>query len=324
MRKLGIGWLMVVVGFLYLPISVMMLMAFNASPLYTLPIELTGHWFVDLTQNERLLDAGRNSLLIAAAVAIIATFCGTLAALALGRRSFRGKRVFQMLLLPPIAIPWLIIGTAMLVFFYWTGIGRGLHAMILGHVALVAPLCGARRRHRHSDAPPGSRRGGDEPWLDAAARVLRRDAAAALMPSIIAAALFAFAVSLDQFVISYFLAKPGVTTLPVEIYSSIRKGFTPEINAISTLLLGRLDGSRPRFRLAVRSRGARMSAVDVAGVTKTYGPVDRPRSGQHRFRGRPVHQPARSVGVGQDHAAAHHRRLRHARTSARCTSGART
>jgi spermidine/putrescine transport system permease protein len=237
MRKLGIGWLMVVVGFLYLPISVMMLMAFNASPLYTLPIELTGHWFVDLTQNERLLDAGRNSLLIAAAVAIIATFCGTLAALALGRRSFRGNRVFQMLLLPPMAIPWLIVGTAMLVFFHWSGIGRGLHAMILGHVALSLPyvmlVVGTGIQTLQPDLEEAAMSLGSTPLHAFFAVTLP-----GLMQSIIAAALFAFAVSLDQFVVSYFLAKPGVTTLPVEIYSSIRKGFTPEINAISTLLLG--------------------------------------------------------------------------------------
>jgi len=237
MRTLGIGWLMVVVGFLYLPISVMMLMSFNASPFYTLPIEWTGHWFAQLAQNERLLDAGRNSLLVATVTAVIATICGTTAALVLGRGTFRGKRLFQILLLPPMAIPWLIIGTAMLVFFHWSGIGRGLHAMILGHVALSLP---------YVVLVVGTGIQTLKPELEEAAMSLGSTPAHAffavtlpgLMQSIIAAGLFAFAVSLDQFVVSYFLAKPGVTTLPVEIYSSIRKGFTPEINAISTLLLG--------------------------------------------------------------------------------------
>jgi spermidine/putrescine transport system permease protein len=237
MRTLGIGWLMVVVGFLYLPIAVMMLMAFNASPFYTLPIELTGRWFVDLAQNERLIEAGRNSLMVAAAVAIIATVCGTMAALVLGRQTFRGKRLFQVLLVPPMAIPWLIIGTAMLVFFHWTGIGRGLHAMILGHVALSLPyvvlVVGTGIQTLKPELEEAAMSLGATPLHAFFAVTLP-----ALMPSIVAAGLFAFAVSLDQFVVSYFLAKPGVTTLPVEIYSSIRKGFTPEINAISTLLLG--------------------------------------------------------------------------------------
>jgi spermidine/putrescine transport system permease protein len=237
MRTLGMGWLMAVVAFLYLPIAVMMLMAFNASPFYTLPIELTGRWFVDLAQNERLIDAGRNSLLVAAAVAIISTVCGTMAALVLGRQTFRGKRLFQVLLVPPMAIPWLIIGTAMLVFFHWTGIGRGLHAMILGHVALSLPyvvlVVGTGIQTLKPELEEAAMSLGSTPLHAFFAVTLP-----ALMPSIVAAGLFAFAVSLDQFVVSYFLAKPGVTTLPVEIYSSIRKGFTPEINAISTLLLG--------------------------------------------------------------------------------------
>lgn len=237
MRKLGLAWLLVVVAFLYLPIAVMMLMAFNASPFYTLPIEFTGHWFASLPQNDRLLDAARNSVLIAIATAVIATFCGTTAALALGRRVFPGKRILEILLLPPMAIPWLIIGTAMLVFFYWTGIGRGLHAMILGHVALALPyvmlVIGTGIRTLKPELEEAALSLGSTP-INAFFTVTLP----LLLPSIIAASLFAFAVSLDQFVVSYFLAKPGVTTLPVEIYSSIRKGFTPEINAISTLLLG--------------------------------------------------------------------------------------
>jgi spermidine/putrescine transport system permease protein len=237
MRTLGLGWLMAVIGFLYLPLSIMMLMAFNKSPFYTLPIEFTGHWFVDLAHNEKLLDAGRNSILIAVATAAISTASGTAAALALGRRNFRGKKLFQALLLPPMAIPWLIIGTAMLVFFYWTGIGRGLHAMILGHVALSLPyvmlVVGTGIQALRPELEEAAMSLGSTPMHAFFAVTLPL-----LMQSIIAAGLFAFAVSLDQFVVSYFLAKPGVSTLPVEIYSSIRKGFTPEINAISTLLLG--------------------------------------------------------------------------------------
>jgi spermidine/putrescine transport system permease protein len=237
MRTLGLGWLMAVIAFLYLPIAVMMLMAFNASPFYTLPIEFTGHWFAQLAANDRLLAAGRNSVLVATATALIATVAGTAAALALARRRFRGRTLLQLLLLPPMAIPWLIIGTAMLVFFHWSGIGRGLHAMIIGHIALALPyvvlVVGTGIRTLKPEMEEAAMSLGATP-LDAFFAVTLP----ALMPSIIAAALFAFAVSLDQFVVSYFLARPGVTTLPVEIYSSIRKGFTPEINAISTLLLG--------------------------------------------------------------------------------------
>lgn len=232
----GRGWLLLVVVFLYLPIVMMVLMAFNTSPLYELPIHPTLQWFRDLAGDDILLTATRNSLLIAAVTSFTATLLGTLAALGLGRFAFRGRTLLRILLLPPIAIPWLITGTAMLVFFFWTGIGRGLHAMMIGHVALAIP---------YVVLVVGTGIGNLRGELEEAAMSLGAPPVAAfltitlplLLPSIIAAALFAFAVSLDQFVVSYFLSKPGVTTLPVEIYSSIRKGFTPEINAISTLFL---------------------------------------------------------------------------------------
>jgi spermidine/putrescine transport system permease protein len=142
-----------------------------------------------------------------------------------------------VLLLPPIAIPWLITGTAMLVFFFWTGIGRGLHSLIIGHVALAIPyvvlVVGAGVQALRAELEEAAMSLGSTPVHAFFAITLPL-----LAPSIVAAALFAFAVSLDQFVVSYFLSTPGVSTLPVEIYSAIRKGFTPEINAISTILLG--------------------------------------------------------------------------------------
>jgi spermidine/putrescine transport system permease protein len=233
---LGRSYLFAVLAFLYLPIAVMVAMSFNASALYTLPLVPTLHWYGALADNERLLDAGRNSLLIAIATSVLATAIGTLAALALSRRAFRGRSLLQVMLLPPIAIPWIITGTAMLVFFFWTGIGRGLHSMIIGHVALAIPyvvlVVGTGLQGLRADLEEAAMSLGSTPIHAFFAITLPL-----LAPSIVAAALFAFAVSLDQFVVSYFLATPGVTTLPVEIYSSIRKGFTPEINAISTLLL---------------------------------------------------------------------------------------
>ena len=159
-----------------------------------------------------------------------------MASLALSRRTFRGRTLLRIALLPPIAIPWLITGTAMLVFFFWTGIGRGLHAMIIGHVALAIPyvvlVVGTGLAGLRTDLEEAAMSLGSTPVHAFVTITLPL-----LAPSLVAAALFAFAVSLDQFVVSYFLATPGVTTLPVEIYSSIRKGFTPEINAVSTLLL---------------------------------------------------------------------------------------
>jgi spermidine/putrescine transport system permease protein len=236
MTALGKLFLFAVLGFLYLPVAVLVAMGFNASPLYALPFDFTLHWYEQLAGNDKLLAATRNSVLIAILTTVLATVIGSLAAIALSRRRFRGRTLLQLLLLPPIAIPWLIIGTAMLVFFFWTGIGRGLHAMVLGHVALAIPyvvlVVGAGLNNTRIDLEEAAMSLGSTPLHAFFAVTLPL-----LMPSLIAAALFAFAVSLDQFVISYFLATPGVSTLPVEIYTSIRKGFTPEVNAVSSLLL---------------------------------------------------------------------------------------
>jgi spermidine/putrescine transport system permease protein len=231
------AYLFATIAFLYLPIALMIAMAFNESALYALPIEPSLRWFAALAGNGPLLAATRNSVVIASATSVIATALGTLAALALNRRRFRGQTLLKVLLLPPIAIPWLITGTAMLVFFFWTGIGRGIHAIMIGHVALAIPyvvlIVGTGLQTLRSDLEEAAMSLGSTPLHAFFAVTLPP-----LLPSIVAAALFAFAVSLDQFVVSYFLSTPGVSTLPVEIYSSIRKGFTPEINAISTIFLG--------------------------------------------------------------------------------------
>ncbi len=230
------AYLWAVLVFLYLPIVIMMAMAFNRSELYELPFVFDLVWFRELSGNDKLLAASFNSLWIALVNAVVATTLGTLAAYAFARAEFPGKRALQLLLLPPIAIPWLIIGTSMLVFFFWTGIGRGLHAILLGHVALSLPyvivVVGARFQAVDVTLEEAALTTGATPL-----QVFTRITLPLLAPGIVAAALFAFAVSFDQFVISYFLAPPGVSTLPVEIYTSIRKGFTPEINAISTLII---------------------------------------------------------------------------------------
>ena len=118
--------------------------------------------------------------------------------------------------------------------------------MMIGHVALAIPYVVLVVGTGLQTLPRRAGRGGHEPRLDARCTPSSASPCRCSLPSLVAAALFAFAVSLDQFVVSYFLATPGVTTLPVEIYSAIRKGFTPEINAISTILLARLDGACPR------------------------------------------------------------------------------
>ena len=225
-----------VLVFIYLPIVVMIAMAFNESSTYELPFQFSLRWFEALADNETLWRAGRNSLLLAAANTVVATILGTMTALAFARYQIRGRILLQILLFPPIAIPWLILATSMLIFFFYTGIGRGLHAMLLAHVALSLPyvivVVGARLQSFGPDLEEAAATLGANGW-----QVFFRVTLPVIGPGVAAAALFAFGISFDQFVTSYFLSPPGVTTLPVEIYASIRKGFTPEINAISAIII---------------------------------------------------------------------------------------
>jgi len=236
LKTAGRIYLACMLVFLYAPIVVMAAMSFNANRLYRLPIDWSFDWYVALSSNDKLLDAAFNSVVVALATTAIATVLGTAAALAFFRYEFKGKRLLQILAFPPITIPWLIIGTAMLTFFFWIGVGRGLHAMMLGHVALALPyviiVVSARLRSFDPALEEAARSLGATGW-----QTTLRVTLPWIAPGVAAAALFAFAVSFDQFVISYFLAAPGVSTLPVEIYTSIRKGFTPEINAISTIVI---------------------------------------------------------------------------------------
>ncbi|MGI9372624.1 MAG: ABC transporter permease [Hyphomicrobiales bacterium] len=234
--KLGKVYLGFVLAFLYAPIFIMALMSFNASEFYQLPINFTTSWYGKLWNNQEILDAAWTSIWIACVTTVIATSLGTAASLALFRYEFPGKSFLQAMLFPPIAIPWLITGTAMLIFFFSIGIGRGSPAVIIGHVALALPyvivVVSARLKTFDPQLEEAARSLGASSW-----EVTRHVTLPWIASGVIAGGLFAFAVSFDQFVVSYFLAKPGDSTLPVVIYTAIRKGFTPEINAISTIII---------------------------------------------------------------------------------------
>jgi spermidine/putrescine transport system permease protein len=233
---LGRAYAGLILFFLYAPILVMALMSFNESEFYQLPVQYSTVWYEKLWENDTILNSAWRSIWIALVVTVIATVLGTAASIALWRYEFPGKGVLQVLLFPPIAIPWLITGTAMLIFFFGVGLGRGTPSVILGHVALALPyvivVVTARLATLDRTLEEAARSLGASPWI-----VTRAVTLPWIAPGIVAGALFAFAVSFDQFVVSYFLSEPGDTTLPVLIYSAIRKGFTPEINAISTIII---------------------------------------------------------------------------------------
>lgn len=234
--RAGLIWLGAILTFLYAPILVMAAMPLNKSPFYQLPFEFSAQWYAKLMENDAVLEAAMRSVGIALATTVIATAMGTAASLGLFRYEFRGKRILQVLLFPPIAIPWLITGTAMLIFFFGVGLGRGTPAVLIGHVALALPyvivVVTARLATFDLTLEEAARSLGASGWT-----ITRRVTLPWIAPGLVAGGLFAFAVSFDQFVVSYFLSEPGDSTLPVLIYTAIRKGFNPEINAVSTLII---------------------------------------------------------------------------------------
>ncbi len=221
--------------FLYAPVLIMIIMAFNADRLNQFPIEWSTVWFEELSTNRRLIRATGNSLLLAVLSSVTATILGTVAARELSRSSFRGKTLLQALLIPPVTIPWLILAVAMLIMFFWLGLERSLLTLYLGHVTIQLPytilVISARFTGTNPALEEAAASLGAKPW-----RAFWQVTFPAVLPGVLAALLFAFTISFDNFVISYFLAPPGTSTLPVIIYSAIRTGFTPEINAISTIV----------------------------------------------------------------------------------------
>jgi spermidine/putrescine transport system permease protein len=222
--------------FLYVPIAVLVVFSFNAARQTAVWDGLTLDWYRRLLGDAPLLGAVRNSLTVAACTTLAATVLGTLAALALGRYQFRGKRSTQALLMLPVVIPEIVLGAALVTFFGVARMRLSLTTVVIAHVVFSISYVAIVVRARLA---------GLDPALEEAARDLgagsfdtfRRVTLPLLFPGIVASALLVFTLSIDDYVITSFVAGVGATTLPLHIYSMLKVGVTPEINAVSTLLL---------------------------------------------------------------------------------------
>ncbi|MGU3384727.1 ABC transporter permease subunit [Methylobacterium sp. D53M] len=230
--------LMAGLGFLYGPIAVLIVYSFNASPMVTVWGGFSTRWYGALLADAPLLSAAWVSLKVAFLASLLATILGTLAALALERQGrFRGRALFTGLVFGPIVMPEVMIGLSLLLMFIGIGLDRGLLTIVIAHTTFctgfVAVVVGARLR--------GLDRSLEEAAADlgaAPARVLMTVTLPLLAPALAAGALLAFTLSLDDLVIASFVSGPGSTTLPMRLYSQVRLGVNPEINAASTLLVG--------------------------------------------------------------------------------------
>ena len=224
-------------AFLYLPILVLIVYSFNASKLVTVWGGFSTKWYGVLFANQQLLDAASLSLRIALVVASLATALGTLAALALARYGrFRGRTLLNGMIAAPMVMPEVIIGLSLLLLFVGLSIERGFWTVVVAHGTLAACFATVVVRARLV----GFDRSLEEAALDLGATpgvVFRTVTLPLIMPAVAAAWMLAFALSLDDLVIASFASGPGATTLPMRLYSAIRLGVTPEINAASTILI---------------------------------------------------------------------------------------
>ena len=240
------AWLSVLAlgyGFLYLPIAFLMLYSFNASKLVTVWGGFSTRWYAALLDNEALLTAAWLSLGIAAVSATVAVVLGTLAAYGLARRRrFWGRGFLAVTVNAPLVIPDVIFGLALLLLFVslqqWVGFpdGRGAGTVTIAHITLgmayVAVVVYARLLGRDKEQ--------EEAAMDLGAGpvgVFIHVTLPALWPALLAGWLLAFTLSLDDLVVASFVSGPGATTLPMYVYSGIRLGVTPEINALATILI---------------------------------------------------------------------------------------
>jgi len=222
--------------FLYLPVLVLIAFSFNASRFSVAWEHFTLDWYLKLIRDPLVLDALKNSIIVAIPAMILSTIIGTLTAYALYRHRFRGKTLFDGVLFLPIVTPEIVVGISLVIFFSMIRLNLGLTTIIIAHVAFDIPFVMLIVRARLQ----GMDRTLEEAAMDLGAdewTTFFRVTIPQLRPGIIAAALLAFTLSFEDFVITFFVAGVGSTTLPVKIYSMVRLGISPKINALSALIV---------------------------------------------------------------------------------------
>ncbi len=222
---------------LFLPLLIIVLLSFNASPYGTLPFRFTLHWYAALFSNSDLLAPTWLSLKLSFVVAASAALIGTMGAVWLDRRATRtGRVLLSGGLLAAITVPWLILGLAMLLVLNEIGLGRSLVSIYFGLLATTLPyvvfIVANRLRTIDPDLEHAARSLGATPGATFA-----RITAPLALPAILSGTLIAFVISFNNFLIQFFLTPFGVQTLPLKIYTLIRVGYLPDLNALATLIV---------------------------------------------------------------------------------------
>lgn len=235
-RWLSWGYLAGVLIMLYLPIVVLVVNSFNASKYGIHWAGFTWKWYVKLFANEGLMQAAGHSALIAVSSASLATIIGTLAAVALHRYQFKGKAILSSMVFVSMLTPEIVLAIALLIIFILLGIQLGFWSLLLAHITFCLPFVIVAVYSRL--------RGFDMKMLEAArdlgateGKIFMKIILPLALPAVAAGWLLSFTLSLDDVIVSAFVTGPSYEILPLKIYSMVRVGVSPEVNAISTTLL---------------------------------------------------------------------------------------
>jgi len=222
--------------FLYAPIAVVIFFSFNSANSTQNFAGFSGRWYATLLRDQTVLDAFYNSLKVGIVATAIATVIGTLAALALSRHEFRGKTFADGAIYAATVMPEIVVGVSLLVFFVAVGMGLGITTIVIAHVAFTISFVTIVVRARLA----GMDRSVEEAAQDLGASPVGtffRVTLPLILPGVMAGALLAFTLSFDDFVITFFVSGVGSSTLPLKIYSMLKFGVTPVINALSTVVV---------------------------------------------------------------------------------------
>ena len=221
---------------MYVPVAVVVVFSFNES---RLPVSFTGFslkWYQELFRDAALMEALKNSLVLAVLSCLVSAVIGTLGAVGLSRIHWKTKGVMEYISILPLMIPEIILGMVLMAFFYMLNLKFGMLTLLIAHTIFCVPYILMEVKARLA---------GMDPALEEAARDLGASSFRAflditlplVMPAVISGSLLAFVMSMDDVVISIFVTGPRVSTLPIKVYTQMKTGVTPEINALCTIML---------------------------------------------------------------------------------------
>ncbi len=234
----NIGSLLLGFLFLYLPIALLIIYSFNESRLVTVWAGFSTKWYAEMLQNAGLLNAGWVTLKVACTSSTFATVLGTIAGLIMSRfGSFHGRTLFSGMIYAPLVMPEVITGLSLLLMFVAVALDRGFVTVTIAHITFSMCYVAVVVQSRLA----GFDRSIEEAAMDLGCppgRTFFQITLPVIAPAVVAGWLLSFTLSLDDLVIASFTTGPGATTLPMKIYSQVRLGVTPEINAVCTILVG--------------------------------------------------------------------------------------